>query len=565
MRASFWPTRRQDSESAFLFVAVLIFGAMFIQFFGSTIWSGFRIFPGAAGDATVIAFLHEHVFQSLLGRASLLNPQFYFPTSGVLGYTDAFLLDQIFYAPLRLAGVEELLAAQLTFMLLSMVGSGFFIALLVRFFGVRLWLAVIASAIFAFPHNLYMKTIHPQHFAIFFLPIVSYLLLTSLFAARSREATVGSAFSGGLLLALTFATGYYMAWFFVFFLMFALPVFVAMGWAPIIEFVRANRGRVLVVAAAAVIGFGLGATVVAWIYLPALGALRSLTVQTYLMSAATFRDIVNVSDTNLLWGRLLRWSGVIPVGRLQHTEVVLAATPLLVATAVAGGYFLLRARGRTDYERVAAAICVAIVFAFAMVYALTISVRGVWSPFFLVQEIIPGAIAIRVGFRSQVVSGMFITAAFALVAEAYLRRGGSRMVSFGSFHIAARLLIVLGGCILLALEQVDVQSLSNLDRVKENVLLAAVPPPPGECRVFAYYNDGSRSLQAIHVDAMRISQRFGLPTVNGYSGGVPPGWDFGNVWEPNYLDKVRKWLRDNKVVGTPCYYDATKTSWSRID
>ena len=74
---------------------------MFAQFFGSTIWSGFRLSSGDEGDATLIAFLHEHVYQSLLGHASLRNPQFFYPTPGVLGYTDAFLLNQIFYAPLR--------------------------------------------------------------------------------------------------------------------------------------------------------------------------------------------------------------------------------------------------------------------------------------------------------------------------------------------------------------------------------------------------------------------------------------------------------------------------------
>ena len=118
----------------------------------------------------------------MIARASLLNPQAFFPARGALGYTDVFLLNQVFYAPLRLVGVEQLLATQLTFMLLSLVGGAFFAALLVRFFGVRPWLAIIAAALFAFAHNLYMKSIYPQHFAIYYLPIASYLMLASLFA-----------------------------------------------------------------------------------------------------------------------------------------------------------------------------------------------------------------------------------------------------------------------------------------------------------------------------------------------------------------------------------------------
>src|ERR1041385_4393427 len=113
------PTTRFSNSTLVVF-ALLIFAAAYAQFFGSALWSGFRLLAGDAADGSVIAFIHEHVFRSLLGQASLLNPQFYFPTRGVLGYTDAFLLNQIFYAPFRLAGVESLLAMQLTFMLLAL-------------------------------------------------------------------------------------------------------------------------------------------------------------------------------------------------------------------------------------------------------------------------------------------------------------------------------------------------------------------------------------------------------------------------------------------------------------
>jgi len=64
---------------------------------------------------------------------------------------------------------------------------------------------------------------------------------------------------------------------------------------------------------------------------------------------------------------------------------------------------------------------------------------------------------------------------------------------------------------------------------------------------------------------MRISQRFGLPTVNGYSGGVPVGWDLGVIWAPDYLDRVKRWLRDKSFAGTLCYYVEPTKTWSIID
>jgi hypothetical protein len=191
-----------------------------------------------------------------------------------------------------------------------------------------------------------------------------------------------------------------------------------------------------------------------------------------------------------------------------------------------------------------------------MLYVLTISFRGTTSLFLLVvQEIVPGAIAIRVGFRSQVVSALFITLAFALAAEAYLRR--TERTSAGGIHSLAILLVGM----VLALEQVDLRSLSFADREREIAVVANAPPPPAFCRVFAIYNDGSRKLQAIHIDAMRLSQRFGIPTLNGYSGGNPPGWDFGNVWEGNYIEKLKAWSRNKGVAGPLCLYDATTKTW----
>jgi hypothetical protein len=552
------------SDRARLAGAAAIFIAMFIQFYGTQLRSGLRILNGDTGDGLFVVFVHEHVYQSFLGRESFLNPTFFFPVKGVFGYSDTFLLNQVFYAPLRAFGVEPFLSVQLAFMAMSIVGGVAFAALLIRFLGVRSWLAVVCAAIFAFGHALYVKTGHPQHLAINYLPVAAYLALSSLFAAASFTAIAGCAFSAGLVFGLTFVSGYYAAWFASFFLMFAVPVFAYLNWAALVDFVRPERRRVIIGSLAGASGFGLGAILLLWIYLPAIAALRNLTRVNFLASAATFRDIVNVSDTNLIWGALLRDLHLIPMHRLQSVELSLAVTPLLVLATLVGAVLLRRGQ-RSNFDRTAIALATAVLFSYVIVYVLTITYQGTTSLFFLVQKIVPGAVAIRVGFRSQVVSALFMTLAFAVCAEAWLRRTERPAPRKNPITPATASVAIFTIAALLNLEQVDLRRWALLDRFQEIAFLDATPSPPAACRVFAIYNDGSRILQAINIDAMRIGQRFGLPTVNGYSGGVPIGWDLAGVWDPAYLDRVKKWLHDKGVAGPLCYYVVPTKTWTIVD
>jgi hypothetical protein len=90
-----------------------------------------------------------------------------------LGYSDAFLLNEIVYVPLRLLGAEPLLAITLAAVVLSAMAF-FFVYLLLRRFDVSVPLASLAALIFTFPNNLYLESFHPQCFAVYYIPIIAY-------------------------------------------------------------------------------------------------------------------------------------------------------------------------------------------------------------------------------------------------------------------------------------------------------------------------------------------------------------------------------------------------------
>ena len=160
--------------------------AGFLVFFRWQIFSDFDLVFGDAGDTRLAAFLHEHIFRWLYVRLrDFCRRPFFFNQAGTLGYSDAFLLDQILYAPLRLLGAEPLLAISLIAVILSGVGYLFFY-LFLRRLDVSVPLASLAAFIFTFANNLYLKSGHFQHFTVYYIPIVAYCGLLAVSEVHQR-------------------------------------------------------------------------------------------------------------------------------------------------------------------------------------------------------------------------------------------------------------------------------------------------------------------------------------------------------------------------------------------
>ncbi len=76
--------------------------------------SGFDLFRGPRGDTRLIAYLCEHWYQALQGRAALLSPAMFYPAKGTLGYSDVLLLFVPPYSLLRGLGYDIFTALAFT-------------------------------------------------------------------------------------------------------------------------------------------------------------------------------------------------------------------------------------------------------------------------------------------------------------------------------------------------------------------------------------------------------------------------------------------------------------------
>ena len=205
-----------------------------LLFFRDSFGSGFDRIGGDDADARLVVVLHEHWINVFRGDVSWTSPDFFFPAKGTLGYTDTLLLDEIFYAPLRVFGVDPFLSFEWTVILLSLVGFVSFFVLCRRELSLGVGTSLALSSAFAFANNLNIVAVHPQLYSIFWLPLLLLLGLRALRAQRRAHRLLWGA-ATGLLLGLILFSTYYIAWLIVLTLLVFLLVFTplnaaACGW-----------------------------------------------------------------------------------------------------------------------------------------------------------------------------------------------------------------------------------------------------------------------------------------------------------------------------------------------
>jgi len=75
-----------------------------------------------------------------------------------------------------------------------------------------------------------------------------------------------------------------------------------------------------------------------------------------------------------------------------------------------------------------------------------------------------------------------------------------------------------------------------------------------DCDVFYITADAKTPYPVweLQLDAMLISSVRGVPTLNGYSGQSPKGWELWEVRDPAYKARVNQWIVSNKLAGKIC-------------
>lgn len=505
--------------------------------------SGLNLTQGDSGDGRLTEVIAGHWRAPFQFGGGLTDTGIFFPFGQGLMYSDTHMAFGLLTIPSVGLGLNPSVAFQWSLMVTSAIGYVSCLALL-RIGPRAPWpIAITASFVATFSNGLVVASNHPQLLALSLVPASALALLLALRTSRITSRVVLGMSSGAIFGLTTYST-FAIGWFTIVGGLIALAFWVAIARSrfPIRRLVG-HRVEIPLSTFAGALPFVALFTIT---YVPLLtsGARRSLDeIRFYALAP---QDLFAVSPTNVVWFKPLYalFDG------MSDTERAMAPTPLLVLTSLvllsAG---VASARRSTNWMAAGTS---------AIASGLILWLSPVaWGSFFPWKYVllIPGADAIRAIGRIELMAGLLITMGSAIVATQLMKgaRVGRLATTGGMFLL---LLISLEQANFLVQQQVDVQSVQRT---------RAIPPPPGDCRSFALIPPltGPRPEDG-QIDAAIIAQTTGIPTWNGGSGGIPPGWNLSmNVSDREYAGRLVAYARQ-KNLSNFCVLSLQDENWIHV-
>ena len=472
---------------------------------GPTWASGFARVQGDLSDARLNNYILEHGYRWLLrmpGDRMLWSPPMFFPTQNTGAYSDILLGVAPLYWPWRALGLAPDTSYQMW--MLSVASLNYVLAVVCcrRLLHVDWPAAALGAFVFAFGSIRIAQLLHAQLIGQFYWLIALYaiarLMARGSGASDPSTPTVRDWLWTGVIAAcvvLQVYGGYYEGWF----LAFVLVLGVLWAFAlPATRPALASLGRR--VWKAAVVVLCLGALALVPLAQPYIHAARTVGLRPYGMVTAYLPRVSSwlfEGSASVLYGWVARYPlfSAIPEPTEHHLGLGLATTAVACA-----GLWHTRRQPLTQLMIVCAATIVGLA---------TYWPNGM-SAWIIVYRFVPGAAAVRGVSRIALVLLVPAGVGAALWAQRWQRRP----------------LLVGGVALLMAAEQW--QSLPAYDkalaRARVSAVAQAIPP---DCPAFLYVpREGQGDPWLYQTDAMWASMETGVPTVNGYSGNVPPGWTF---------------------------------------
>jgi hypothetical protein len=542
------------SEKQKWFCAALVFAVGIAMLFRFAWLPGPYRSIGDNGDGVLTIATLEHWKHYFDGSVSdFTSLAWFWPTKNTLGYTDTYFLMALPYAAARELGADEFASYDITVGTLAAIGFWTFLALLKRL-SVGTLVSAVFAYVFAFGSLVIFKLgHHGQTYALMLIPALALMLSQALREVRSKSRCVLWAALSGLWFGLLAFTAPESAWFLSFEgLLIGLITlglshhYGLLKWKVIFQ-------QSLPITVGGFIGLIMGLTPAVLVYAQTFTERQRTWSEAFqFMPGPT--DVLNVSPENLLWYHALSAVGIAREPSTDTDEIALGFTPGFLLAAIVAFIILIRRRRKcelTILDFLALSCLAASAVSWLITFKITYNVSG-WH---LVHLLVPGANGIRTPFRIQLISLFFMGAASSYVFSSELRQ----LVIDRKLAKAATLCALLVVC---ALEQTTSGPPSR-DTGEMRRWLDTLQRPDFPCDVFYLLpqKGNNRAWNVRQSDAMLLSQRLGMPTVNGNSSWYPAGWDLSKPDKSGYRQNLQEWISAHGSGYSFCGVDPQSGVW----
>lgn len=495
------------------------------------IFSGFSEIPGDLGDARLVHYLLEFTYQSLLNGSSIWNPNYFYPASNVGAFTDVLPGVLPWYAVFRILGLDFGLSFQLWLITTTMLNFLCAVYFFNSFKSDR-WLSLIAAFLFTIASPRAAQLVHPQLlFAGFSLIFLGALL--SLTNATHQTEIRKYILIASFAFLLQCYSGFYNTW---------GLAFICTTGVAVCAFFRHARGNFLTPLFRNIFQ-------ARYFSLLALGIISLCLLPLYLHAKAAALDVGYrpFGEVHAALPRILAWFNQGPFSFIYSglseltifSQMQVEHENRLGIGLVSTALFLIGA-WKLRNNRYTQTALTGFVFICCIITVLPTGF-SIWSYFYLY---FPGAAAVRAVSRVALVLSIIPCFFISYVLLQKLRQGGrSRLVGI------LALLIVSAEQVQTEPAYDKLQSQKDIEQIVNFLKSHQTDHQPGCPSFILVVKNGKFPSVKYHIDAMWAALLTGIPTLNGYSGNYPPGWELENIKVGNSVlaasikERAQDWQR----------------------
>lgn len=514
-------------------------------FFRNVLWTGHNALIGDRGDGRLTTLLVEHWWKFFTGKERFSEIAMFYPAENVFGYTDLFLFYGILHSFLRFMGLDMFMAYKWTVILIHFMGTVSMYYLLNNKLAIRSGWALFGTLAFSFSDSYARHLCHTQLGALSMLPILLILLIGFIRHFEDRKKRNLYAYTFIVWFVLITYNSWYVAYFTGMFCLIFLVVYVVKLMAGKISVFLDLRDKIKYIYKD-VIGY-VAALIILYIpfiriYLPVLNVSSGYSYQLCSSFLPEIIDIVNVSESNWMFGWFAQWIHLADRG--YDGEVRIGFSIVLLLPFIILGIKNHResrsvSKGINDAKGYVTVLVdsVSISILISLILVIRLGSNGV-SLWAIVYYIIPMAKSVRAVARFFLWLSFPMAIITAWLANKYI------------FPQRANIRTAISACAVILIFTSNINTVGvhqYWDRSYEIDFLEKIPNPPDDAEVL-YIIDTAGTGEPFFVyqlDAFEIATWFDLKTINGYSGQLPGDWmalGLSDVMSDTYEENMAQWI-----------------------